>query len=233
VHLLEAKETFKEVVLAITPITLLVILLQFTVGNLPSHVFLNFIGGVFLVILGLLLFLLGVKSALLFIGESIGSHIVQKGKIWLILLGGFVIGFVVTLAEPDVQVLSSNVDQTSGGSINKYTLLISVALGVAIFLSLALFRIVYRIPIIVLLLGGYGLVFLLAFFTSPQFIPVSFDAGGVTTGPMTVPFILSLGVGVASVRGQKGNSSNDSFGLVGLASIGPILAVLIMGVFLK
>jgi hypothetical protein len=228
---LDIRETVKEVLFAVTPISCMVLLLQFTVGNLPVDVFFNFLGGLVLVVLGLILFLLGVNSGLIFVGEAIGSTLLKKGKLSLILMGAFLIGFVVTLAEPDVQVLSANVNQASDGTISKYAILISVSLGVAVFLALSLLRILLKIPLIYLLFGGYALAFILAYFSKPQWVPVSFDAGGVTTGPLTVPFILSLGVGVASVRGTKDNASGDSFGLVGLASIGPILSVLLMGVF--
>ncbi|ADL07374.1 protein of unknown function DUF1538 [Thermosediminibacter oceani DSM 16646] len=135
-------------------------------------------------------------------------------------------------AEPDVQVLAAQVDAVSDGAINKFIIVTAVACGVGIFVSLALLRIFLRIPINYLLVIGYALVFLLALVTAPEFVAVSFDAGGVTTGPMTVPFILALGVGVASVTGKR-TSSSDSFGLIALASIGPILAVLLLGVFYK
>jgi hypothetical protein len=183
-----------------------------------------------MVVMGLVFFLLGVKVGFLPIGELIGSAIVLKGKLWIILFFGFVLGFVVTVAEPDVQVLALQIDAVSGGAISKGLTIAAIALGVGIFVALALLRIFMRIPIAHLLTVGYILAFALAWFVPPEYVAVSFDAGAVTTGPMTVPFILALGVGVASVTGgQKGNS-NDSFGLVALASIGPILAVLLMGV---
>ncbi|TYP56113.1 DUF1538 domain-containing protein [Thermosediminibacter litoriperuensis] len=226
------KETVKEVFSAVVPITVLVTILQLTVAKLPTNVFINFIGGAVLVILGLTLFLIGAKVGFLPVGEMVGSSLVTKGKLWLILFFGFVIGSAVTVAEPDVQVLAGQVDSVSGGAISKFIIVTAVACGVGIFVSLALLRIFLRIPINYLLVIGYALVFLLALVTSPEFVAVSFDAGGVTTGPMTVPFILALGVGVASVTGKR-TSSSDSFGLIALASIGPILAVLLLGVFYK
>ncbi|MCG0275167.1 MAG: DUF1538 domain-containing protein [Thermosediminibacteraceae bacterium] len=226
------KEMVKEVFGAVVPITVLVTILQLTVAKLPTEVFINFIGGAVLVILGLILFLIGAKVGFLPVGEMIGSSLVTKGKLWLILFFGFLIGFAVTVADPDVQVLAAQVDAVSGGAINKFIIVTAVAFGVGIFVSLALLRIFLRIPINYLLVIGYALVFLLALFTSPEFVAVSFDAGGVTTGPMTVPFIIALGVGVASVTGRK-TSASDSFGLIALALIGPILAVLLLGVFYK
>jgi hypothetical protein len=134
------------------------------------------------------------------------------------------------VAEPDVRVLAMQVDRVSNGEISKNFLIYTVAAGVAFFVGLAMLRIILSIPISYLLVASYGLVFLLAAFTPAHFLPVSFDAGGVTTGPMTVPFILALGVGVASVLGGK-TASADGFGLVALASIGPILAVMLLGLF--
>lgn len=229
---LNIKETVVEVVYAIIPITVLVTILQFTVAKLPTEVFINFIGGSIMVMLGLIFFLAGVKTGFLPVGELVGSSLVSKGKLWIMLFFGFIIGFVVTVAEPDVQILARQVDGVSDGAISKSIIVAAVALGVGIFVALALLRIFLKIPITYLLIGGYALVFILALFTSPEFLAVSFDAGGVTTGPMTVPFILALGVGVASVTGKK-RSSSDSFGLVALASIGPILAILLMGVFYR
>jgi hypothetical protein len=217
------------VIYAILPITLIVIALQFTIVWMPMDVFMNFLFGIVMVSMGLILFLLGVHIGLLPIGEMIGSALPKLGKAWLVVVFGFVLGFVATVAEPDVRVLATQVDLVSGGTISKNMLIVFVALGVAVFVGLAMLRIILKIPIVYLLLGGYGLVFLLAGFTPAQFVPISFDAGGVTTGPMTVPFILALGIGVASVLRGK-SASTDGFGLVALASIGPILSVLILGV---
>ncbi|MBM7097562.1 DUF1538 domain-containing protein [Bacillus sp. H-16] len=223
-------DQFKEVSLAIMPMAALIILLQFTVIGMPTDVFIRFLFGVVMVGLGLFLFLLGVHIGLLPIGELIGSTLPKSKKPWLIITVGFILGVAVTIAEPDVRVLALQVDQVSGGEITNTTLVYTVALGVGIFVALAMARTIFEIPLKYLLVGGYTLVFALALFTPDNFIPISFDAGGVTTGPMTVPFILALGVGVASViRGGKGSSS-EGFGLVALASIGPIIAVMILGV---
>lgn len=223
------KETIKEVIYAVLPITLVVIILQFTIIWLPFEMFLQFLVGVVFVTVGLILFLLGVHIGLLPVGEMIGSALPKTKKLWMILFFGFFLGFVVTVAEPDVRVLANQIDLVSNGEISSNILIYSVALGVGIFVALALLRIIFNIKITHILIGGYGLAFTIAAFTPANFIPISFDAGGVTTGPMTVPFILALGVGVASVLKGKATSS-DSFGLVALASIGPILAVLILGV---
>ncbi|MBU9720800.1 MULTISPECIES: DUF1538 domain-containing protein [Bacillaceae] len=223
-------DQFKEVTMAILPMTIVIIILQFTLIGLPTEIFLRFLAGVLFVGIGLFLFLVGVHIGLLPIGEMIGSTLPKTRKPWLIIAVGFILGLVVTLAEPDVRVLAFQVDEVSGGIISNNILIFTVAIGVAIFVALAMARTIFNIPLTYLLVGGYALVFTLAIFTPSQFIPISFDAGGVTTGPMTVPFILALGVGVASVLRKNSSSANDGFGLVALASIGPILAVMILGV---
>lgn len=225
------KETALEVLYSTVPIIAIISILQFTVVKLPWEVFGKFIGGAVMVILGLILFQLGVNKGFLPMGEMTGARVVAKGKLWLILCFGFVLGFAVTVAEPDLQVLASQVDAVSEGQIGRYILLISVALGVGIYVLLALLRIFLNISFYYLLLGSYVLILLLSFFTPPQYLAVSLDSGGVTTGPMTVPFILALGVGVAASVRRKGVASEDnSFGFVALASAGPILAVLLLGV---
>ena len=223
------KDTVYEVIFAVLPVAAVVFILQFTLIWLPMEVFLQFLVGLIMVTAGLILFLVGVHLGLLPIGEMIGSALPNTGKASLVVLFGFLMGFVVTVAEPDVRVLATQIDLVSQGEISKNLLIFVVALGVAIFVGLAMLRIILNIPITYILIIGYGLVFVLAAFTPPHFIPISFDAGGVTTGPMTVPFILALGVGVARVLGGQSTSA-DGFGLVALASIGPVLAVMLLGV---
>jgi len=230
---LNIRETVLEVLYAVVPIIAFVSLLQLTVVRLPTDVSVKFLAGSVMVILGLAFFLLGVKAGFLPIGELIGSTIVSKGKLWLLLSTGFVLGFVVTVADPSVQVLAAQIYNVSEGTMGKPVVVVSVALGVGIFLALALLRILLQLPITRLLTIGYLVVFALASFTSPDFVTVSFDAGWVATGPMTVPFVVALGVGVASVAGGRKRGQNDSFGLVALACIGPSLAVLIMRMFFR
>ncbi|API91971.1 DUF1538 domain-containing protein [Virgibacillus pantothenticus] len=223
------KETIIEVVQSILPITIVITVLQFTLIWLPTETFIQFLIGVLMVGIGLILFLLGVNIGMLPIGEMIGSALSKTKIIWLIVFFGFLLGAVVTIAEPDVRVLSTQVDQVSNGEISKTILILAVAIGVGIFVALSLMRIIFSIPITYILAGGYGMIFILAAFTPSTFVPISFDAGGVTTGPLTVPFIMALGVGVASVLRGK-SASQDGFGLIALASLGPILSVLILGV---
>lgn len=223
-------DTVKEVVMGVLPMAAVVFALQFTIIWVDWVIFIQFVAGLAMVMGGLILFLLGVHVGLLPIGERIGSALPQTGKLWVILVASVVLGFVVTIAEPDVRVLASYVDTASQGVIDRSLLVFAVAVGLALFVGISMLKITFGIPIKYLLTGGYTVVFILAWFSAPQYLPISFDAGGVTTGPMAVPFILALGVGVASVLKSK-SGSGEGFGLVALASIGPIIAVLILGMF--
>lgn len=223
------KKYLLEIIKTIAPIILFVLLLHFFVVRLPSEIMLRFLLGTFLVVVGLNLFLKGIMISILPIGEKIGSTIPKKHSIIIVLLVGFIVGFTITVAEPDVRVLASQIDLVSDGEINKYMLVTFIGIGVGLFLLIALIRIFKNIPIIYLLFSGYMLILILSFFTPPEFIPVSFDAGGVTTGPLTVPFIMSLGIGIVSILGGKSKLS-EGFGLIGITSIGPVITVMILGV---
>jgi len=227
----EVKKLVFEVARAIIPIVAAVILLQFSVIFMPIATLTRFIIGSFMVMLGLLFFLLGVRIGLLPMGRAIGSALPTSVSMVLILVVALILGFSVTIAEPDVQVLAYQVDFVSGGTIDRSVLILMVALGVGIFVALSILRIVLGIPIAYLLGAGYMAVLILSFFTPQNYLPVAFDAGGVTTGPLTVPFILAFGLGIASVLRGK-SSLSDGFGLIGLASIGPILSVMLLGVIL-
>ncbi len=227
---LALKEKIVESLTSILPIALIIAALSLTVAPLDAGVFILFVVGVFLLIFGMGCFTLGADMSMLVIGEKIGSSITHSRKIWLIALVSFVIGIIVTVAEPDLQILAAQVKSLSDRTVlGNYLLILTVAVGVGVFLMFAMLRIVFHIRLSILLIGFYVMAFVLSIFVSPDFWAVSFDAGGVTTGPMTVPFIMSLGVGVASIRSdEKGQA--DSFGLVALSSVGPIIAVLTLGI---
>ncbi len=225
----DVKEILLEVLMSIGPIVLVIALIQLFLIRTPVSLFWQFIAGSALVTTGLFLFLVGVRISLLPIGEMIGSELVSRGSLLFLLLATFIFGFVITVAEPDVRVLAHQVDIASRGAIESGLLITAVALGVGFFVSLAILRIILGIPIAYLLATGYVLIVIISFFTPPDFVAISFDAGGVTTGPMAVPFILALGVGATSVMGGK-SSMAETFGLIGLASIGPVIGVMILGV---
>ena len=225
------KDKIIESLTSILPIALIIIVLSMTFTPLGSGTFVLFMVGVVLLILGLGCFTLGADMSMLVIGEKIGSAMTHSRKIWLIALLSFVIGIIVTIAEPDLQILAEQVPAVAEKvpQLGNYLLIITVAVGVGIFLTVAMLRIVLRIRLSLLLILFYVTAFILSIFVSDEFWAVSFDSGGVTTGPMTVPFIMSLGVGVASIRSDK-NGQDDSFGLVALSSVGPIVAVLTLGI---
>lgn len=216
-------EKIKESLASVLPITLIVFVLCFTVAPVPASALLSFLFGAFFLILGMGLFTLGADLAMTPMGEHVGSYITKSKKLWLVIIGGLFIGIMITLAEPDLQVLASQVP-----AIPDQVLIWSVAIGVGLFLVIALLRILFHISLPTMLVIFYIIVFGISFFVPKNFLAIAFDSGGVTTGPMTVPFIMALGVGVASIRSDK-HAENDSFGLVALCSIGPILAVLILG----
>ncbi len=228
----EFKKLVSEVLMAVMPITVLVLLLQFTLLSLPFATIARFLAGALMVMIGLLFFLHGVKISLLPIGQAIGAELPQRVSFGLLLVLSFVLGLVVTMAEPDVRVLAHQVDYVSGGEIGKGILIFAVACGVGISVSLAMLRIVLGIRIAYVLAAGYSAVLILSLFVPSHFVPLAFDSGGVTTGPVTVPFILALGIGVVSVLGGK-TAIGDGFGIVGIASIGPIISVMILGILYK
>ncbi|MEF8822897.1 MAG: DUF1538 domain-containing protein [Desulfohalobiaceae bacterium] len=218
-----------EGLLAVAPIAMAVLFLQLTLVTMPWSVFLRFLLGTVFILAGLVLFMQGVRIGLLPLGESLGSELPKRSSLSFLIFFAFLLGFIVTIAEPDVQVLAKYVDYASNGLIKSYALILTVALGVGVFTGLAIIRIILGVPISYIIALGYGLVLVLSIFTPSEFLAVSFDAGGVTTGPITVPFILALGMGTTSVLGGKSPFS-DGFGLVGLASIGPILGAMILGI---
>jgi hypothetical protein len=223
------KEIFRETLQAVLPLASLVLVIQVLVLSMPLAVIVRFVLGAVLVTAGLLLFLKGVRIGLLPMGQAIGAELPKRATFGMLLILAFILGFAVTVAEPDVRVLAYQVDYVSEGEIGRGILVLSVGLGVGISVSLAMLRILLGVPIAWILAAGYVAVMALSFFVPPHFIPVAFDAGGVTTGPVTVPFILALGIGVVSVLGGR-SAIGDGFGIVGIASIGPVIGVMILGI---
>ena len=227
---------------SVLPITAIVLLLCFTVTPVSNNAMMAFLVGSLLLIVGMGLFSLGSEMSMIPLGEAVGKEITRSKKVWIIVAISFLIGVIITVAEPDLQVLANQVPSIPSGTlqvlasqvpaIENNVIIWSVALGVGVFLVIALLRILLGIPLSYLLIGFYAVVFTLAMFVSPDFWSIAFDSGGVTTGPMTVPFIMALGVGVSAVRNDK-HAGGDSFGLVALCSIGPILTVLLLGLLYK
>ena len=220
-------EKLNESLKAVLPIVGIVLVLSFAVAPIPPGILMAFLLGAALLIIGMMLFSLGAELAMTPMGERVGTCMTRTKKVWLMLLLGFLLGFIITISEPDLQVLANQVQ-----AVPNMVLIVTVAVGVGILLLIALLRMLLSIPLRTLLVGFYIVVFVLAMFVPKEFLAVAFDSGGVTTGPMTVPFIMALGVGVSAIRSDK-HSANDSFGLVSLCSIGPILAVLILGLIYR
>ena len=220
------KNKLLESLKSILPIALIVFVLSITITPISAGDMLLFLIGIVFLVFGMSLFNMGAEMSMQPLGVKIGSSIASSGKIWLIAFVSFVIGIIVTISEPDLQILAEQVD------IPNMVLILTVSLGVGVFLMIALLRIVFGISLNVILVVFYITAFTISFFLPEGFRPLAFDSGGVTTGPMTVPFIMSLGAGVSSARVNKGGR-DDSFGITALCSIGPIISVLVLGICLK
>ncbi|MDO4328970.1 MAG: DUF1538 domain-containing protein [Lachnospiraceae bacterium] len=217
------KEKWQESVQAVFPIIVIVLALCFTIAPISPSILLCFLIGAVLILIGMMFFTLGAEMSMTPMGERVGSCLTQSRNLALIILIAFLLGFIVTISEPDLQVLANQVP-----AVPNMVLILSVAGGVGAFLVLALLRMLFGIPLTPLLMVFYAAAFVLAFFIPKDFLSIAFDSGGVTTGPMTVPFIMALGVGVSAIRSDR-HAADDSFGLVSLCSVGPILAVMILG----
>ena len=209
------------------PITGIVLMLSIFLIPMELGSVVMFLTGALMLIVGMGFFQLGAEMAMTPLGEGVGVQISKMKKLLTVLLTGFLMGVIITVSEPDLQVLAGQVP-----SVPNMVLIMTVAVGVGLFLALTIVRIRYKISLSMLLIVCYLALILVSAFVPKEFLAVAFDSGGVTTGPMTVPFIMAMGVGLASVRSDK-NAANDSFGLVALSSVGPILAVLILGCFFK
>ena len=218
-------EKLKESLAAVVPITLIVMGISVLLVPLELGTVVMFFVGALMLIVGMGFFQLGAEISMTPMGKGIGSELAESRRLPVILGVGFLMGAIITMAEPDLQVLANQVP-----AIPNRVLVLTVAVGVGIFLALAILRILLKIRLSVLLMCLYLGLIVLSFFVPADFLAVAFDSGGVTTGPITVPFIMAMGVGLASVRGDK-SAGDDSFGLVALSSVGPVLAVLVLGCF--
>ena len=221
------REKLRESLTSVLPVTAIVLLLSVTLVPLEPGTLLLFLMGAVFLILGMGLFQLGAEIAMTPLGQDIGGQLTRIRKRWLLLAVCFLVGTVITISEPDLQVLAEQV-----ASVPNEILIWTVALGVGVFTAVAVLRLALKIRLADLLLVLYLLLFLVSFLAPEDFLAVAFDAGGVTTGPMTVPFIMALGVGLSAARSDRDGAS-DSFGLVALCSVGPILMVLLLGIFYR
>lgn len=216
-------DKLKDALKAVLPIIGVVLFLSFSIAPIPPSILLLFLFGAVLLVIGMMFFTLGAELSMTPMGEKIGTKMANIKHISIILLLCFTMGFVITVSEPDLQVLAQQVP-----SVPNSILILCVAAGVGMFLVVAMVRMLFSQALSVLLFLFYIVVFILTFFIPEDFLTVAFDSGGVTTGPMTVPFIMALGIGFAAVRSDR-HAEEDSFGLVALCSIGPIFAVILLG----
>ncbi|KUG20028.1 MAG: DUF1538 domain-containing protein [Methanomicrobiaceae archaeon] len=226
------QETLREVIQAIGPITLVIVILQIAVLKTPPYLFLQSLIGIGMAALGIAFFLLGVRIGLLPMGEAIGGELPNRGSVLFIVVSAFIFGFVAAVAEPGVHVLITLIDAAAPNNGTAGPLVLIIGFCVGFLVAMAMLRIVFGVPIEYLFAAGYGSIILLSFFTPPELLPIAFDAGGVSAGLLTIPVILALGVGFSSVLGGR-SSLSESFGLIGLASMGPIIGVMLAGVLLQ
>ena len=211
------KEKWQEAVRAVLPIIGIVLLLCFGAAPISPSILLCFLMGAVLLIVGMMFFTLGAEVAMTPMGERVGTSLTKSKKLWVVICLSFLLGFIITISEPDLQVLAQQVP-----AVPNMVLILSVACGVGVFLVVAFLRMLIGIALPPLLLIFYIFIFVLAFFVPEDFLSVAFDSGGVTTGPMTVPFIMALGIGISSIRSDR-HAADDSFGLVALLSLIHIL----------
>ena len=226
------KEKLLEVIKAFAPLIIVICILQFALVKAPAALFLQFLIGSLMAIGGMVLFFMGIDVGIIPMGRFIGAELPQRGSLLLIIGVAFSFGFATTVAEPDVLVLSRQVDAISRGAIPGNAVLYVTAVGVGIYVAMAMLRIVYGVRMTYLLAASYSMIILLSFLTPAEFVPLAYDSGSVTTGALTAPVVIALALGLSSVLAGR-SAVSDGFGLLGFASIGPIIAVMIMGILVR
>jgi hypothetical protein len=227
-------DKFKEVVYSILPITIIVLILNFTFVPLGFPMLIRFLAGAFMIIVGLTIFLMGIDLGITPVGKLMGSSLAKSNKIIIIAFAGLLLGFIVSIAEPDLQILAGQVDAVTAGVISKWLLVVVVSTGIGLLLATGLLRILFNIPLYKTLTVLYIIIFILALFSSsPIYLGIAFDASGATTGALTVPFVMALALGISAMKKDSKASEKDSFGLVGIVSAGAIMAVLFMSTIIK
>ncbi len=217
-------EKIKEACASVFPIALIILLLAFSICPLPNHIFIAFVIGTCLLTVGLGLFSLGAELSMEKIGGHIGANLTKSKNIPIIALISLIVGVLITISEPDLHVLAGYTGE------QKFPFILAVAAGLGVFLVIAVLRIIFNVKFKYILLGGYGIILILAvvsYLIDPKFLAIAFDAGGVTTGAMSVPFVMSIGAGIAAISSQS--EGDSGFGLMSICSIGPIISILVMG----
>lgn len=224
-------DKFKEVFLSVLPITVFVLFIHFAIVPLDQKDIIRFVIGSIFIIIGMTIFLIGVDTSVTPLGTMMGSFLTKTNSVTIVGVVGFFLGFIISIAEPALHILAGQVSDVTSGAINNWSLIIAVSIGLALMISVGLLRKIFNVKLNVLLTILYAIIFVLAIFTPKEFLVIAFDSSGATTGAMAVPFLLSLSLGISSMK-RKGSAGNDdSFGLVAIASAGAILGVLVMGIF--
>ncbi len=227
----DVRHVAMEVFQALTPLVLFFLFFQFVYLKLPKIFVVNMIKGVALCMLGLIMFLQGVQVGFMPVGTAMGEVLGTMDHIWLLIPIGFLLGLVATIAEPAVHILSYEVEKASSGSIRKKIILVTLSLGVALFVALGMAKIIYGVPIHYIIVPGYLLAMVMMLFCDKTFVAIAFDAGGVATGPMTVTFVLAVALGIATALEGR-DPVLDGFGLIALVAMAPILSIMVLGMII-
>lgn len=226
-------QKLKEVLTSVLPIAFIVMIINFTISPIEFNLIVRFLIGSVLIIFGLTVFLIGVDIGVTPLGGLIGTSLTKNNKLWIITVSGLILGFFISIAEPGLLVLADQVSSVTSGAISSSSIVIVVSVGLAVLVSFGFVRVVYNIPLYKILTVSYLLIFVLALFTSPEFLAIAFDASGATTGVLAVPFILSLSMGLSALNKDSKSAEKDSFGLVSIASIGAIISVMLLNILSK
>ena len=226
-------DKFKEVLASVLPITLIVLILHFTISPLETNMLYAFLIGAVLVVIGLTIFLFGVDQGIEPIGYGVAKSIVHFTSYAVVITVLLILGFFISFAEPDLHILANQVDKITGGQYSNMMMVVAVSIGIGVMMTIGMIRILKNVPLKYVFTGAYGLIFILCLFSTPEFLAIAFDASGATTGAITVPFMLALAAGVSSLKKDGKAGEADNFGLVGISSTGAILGVLITSLFIK
>lgn len=221
-----------EVLLALSPLVIFFIFFQLRYLKLPSFEVTKVLVGMLMTAVGMILFLYGVYNGFFPIGLQIGAFFGGLEQMWILIPIGFVLGFLATFAEPAVRVLSYQIEKSSSGYIPAKLMLYTLSFGVAVFVAIAMAKIIYGIPFLYLIVPGYMLALVLLWLSDKDFIGIAFDSGGVATGPMAVTLLMSMVVGMASAHGER-NAMVDGFGLIAMIALAPIIFVMLLGIYVK
>lgn len=224
-------EKFKEVLMSVLPITLIVLVLHFTITPLEPVMLYAFLIGAVLVIVGLTIFLFGIDQGLEPIGRGVGNAMAHSNSYAVVITVSVILGFFISYAEPDLHILANQVDSVTSGRVDNILMVVAVSIGLGIMMTIGMLRILKNIPLKYVFTGAYVLIFILSLFSGPDFIAIAFDASGATTGAITVPFMLALASGMSAMKKSGKSSEADNFGVIGIASTGAILGVLVTGLF--